>query len=112
PSLAPIKTVYDAGRLAVIANAGTLVAPISKADYQANRNRPPNLFSHSDQQSAWQGLVPNAVLRTGWGGRFADQLTVVNSGQQIPTMVSVSGSQIFCAGNATAPFVIPGNGGV
>ena len=112
PSLAPIKQIYDAGQLAVVANVGTLIAPITKADYAANRNRPANLFSHSDQQSAWQGLVPNASLRTGWGGRFADKLVVVNSGQQIPTVVSASGSQIFANGSATAPFVVPPSGGV
>jgi len=112
PSFAPVKPIYDAGKLAVIANAGTLIAPITKADYAANRNRPANLFSHSDQQSAWQGLVPNASLRTGWGGRFADKLLVVNSGQQIPTVVSASGAQIFNNGFATAPFVVPATGGV
>ena len=112
PSLAPIKQIYDAGQLAVVANVGTLIAPITKADYAANRNRPANLFSHSDQQSAWQGLVPNASLRPGWGGRFADKLVVVNSGQQIPTVVSASGSQIFANGSATAPFVVPPSGGV
>ena len=112
PSFAPVKSIYDAGKLAVVANVGTLIAPITKADYTANRNRPANLFSHSDQQSAWQGLVPNASLRTGWGGRFADKLVVVNSGQQIPTVVSASGSQIFSNGTTTAPFVVPANGGV
>ena len=111
PSLAPLKAVYDLGKLAVIANAGTLVAPLSKVDYLANKNRPPNLFSHSDQQAAWQGLIPGAQLRTGWGGRFADRLMTVNSGQQIPTIVSVSGSQIFSSGMATTPFVVPSNGG-
>ncbi|MEP6678047.1 MAG: DUF1501 domain-containing protein [Betaproteobacteria bacterium] len=111
PSLAPVKAVYDQGRLAVVANVGTLVAPLTKVDYQANRNRPPNLFSHSDQQSAWQGLIPGAQLRTGWGGRFADRLLTVNSGQQIPTIVSVSGAQVFANGFTTTPFVIPSNGG-
>src|SRR5437763_13880773 len=112
PSLAPVKSIYDAGKLAVIANVGTLIAPLTKADYAANRNRPANLFSHSDQQSAWQGLIPNASLRTGFGGRFADKLVVVNSGQQIPTVVSASGAQIFANGTTTAPFVVPSNGGV
>jgi uncharacterized protein (DUF1501 family) len=112
PSFAPLKPVYDAGKMAVIANCGTLVAPITQADYKANRNRPPNLFSHSDQQSAWQGLIPNAPIRTGWGGRLADTLTGINAGQAIPSLVSVSGSQIFNRGNTTAPFVIPTNGGV
>jgi uncharacterized protein (DUF1501 family) len=112
PSLAPVKSIYDAGKLAVIANVGTLIAPLTKSDYTANRNRPANLFSHSDQQSAWQGLIPNASLRTGFGGRFADKLVVVNSGQQIPTVVSASGSQIFANGTTSAPFVVPSNGGV
>ena len=111
PALAPVKAIYDAGKLAVLANVGTLVAPITKADYVANRFRPPNLFSHSDQQSAWQGLVPGTSLRSGWGGRFADRLVAVNAGQQAPTVVSVSGSQIFASGASTAPFVIPASGG-
>ena len=111
PSLAPVKSVYDLGKLAVISNVGSLVAPLTKLDYQSNKNRPPNLFSHSDQQAAWQGLIPGAQLRTGWGGRFADRLLTVNSGQQIPTIVSVSGSQIFANGVSAKPFVIPSNGG-
>src|SRR4030095_14356428 len=110
PSLAPVKAVYDLGKLAVIATVGSLVAPLTKLDYQANKNRPPNLFSHSDQQAAWQGLIPGPPLRTVWGGRFADRLLTVNSGQQIPTIVSVSGSQIFANGMGTTPFVIPSNG--
>jgi len=35
PQLGPLKSLYDAGKLAIIANAGTLVAPLTKADYQA-----------------------------------------------------------------------------
>jgi uncharacterized protein (DUF1501 family) len=112
PSFAPLKPLYDAGKLGVIANCGTLLAPITQADYKANRNRPPNLFSHSDQQAAWQGLIANAPLRTGWGGRLADKLAGFNAGQVIPSLVSVSGSQIFNLGHSTAPFVIPSNGGV
>jgi uncharacterized protein (DUF1501 family) len=112
PSMASLKPVYDAGKLAVVANCGTLVAPITQADYKANRNRPPNLFSHSDQQSAWQGLIPTAPLRTGWGGRIADTLAGINAGQAIPSLVSVSGSQIFNVGYSSAPFVIPSSGGV
>lgn len=36
----------------------------------------------------------------------------MNAGQKIPTMVSVSGTQVFNSGHDTRPFVIPGNGGV
>jgi uncharacterized protein (DUF1501 family) len=51
-------------------------------------------------------------VRTGWGGRAADKLEGVNAAARIPTTVSVSGNQVFAAGNDAVPFVIPGNGGV
>jgi uncharacterized protein (DUF1501 family) len=112
PNLPALKTIYDAGRMAVIANAGTLLEPMTLADYKAGTGRPANLFSHSDQQVAWMGQLPSVVVRTGWGGRSADKLKSLNGSALIPTTVSVSGNQIFAVGNSTVPFVIPGNGGV
>ncbi|MEO8486899.1 MAG: DUF1501 domain-containing protein [Betaproteobacteria bacterium] len=112
PSLQPLKDLYDQNKLAIVANAGTLLAPITMTDYKAGKNRPPNLFSHSDQQMLWQGLLPGDIVRSGWGGRLADKLAAKNAGQTVPTMVSVSGTQIFNSGRSTVPFVIPGNGGV
>jgi uncharacterized protein (DUF1501 family) len=111
PSLQPLQPVYASGKLAVIANAGTLLRPMTKADYAANRYRPANLYSHSDQVNAWQGLLPDAVVRTGWGGRMADRTLAANSGAGLPPIVSVSGAQIYASGSATAPFVIPSSGG-
>jgi len=112
PSLALLKELYDLGKLAVVANAGTLLAPITMAQYKAGTMRPPNLFSHSDQQMLWQGLLPGDIVRSGWGGRLADKLVAKNAGQKIPTMVSVSGTQIFNSGRSTVPFVVPASGGV
>jgi uncharacterized protein (DUF1501 family) len=112
PNLALLKELYDQGKLAVIANAGTLLAPITMAQYKAGTMRPPNLFSHSDQQMLWQGLLPGDIVRSGWGGRLADKLAAQNVGQKIPTMVSVSGTQIFNSGRSTVPFVVPTSGGV
>ena len=112
PQLAPLKTIYDAGKLAVVANAGTLVAPLTKADYQAGKNRPLNLFSHSDQQSLWQGYLPDAIVRSGWGGRIADRMGTANAGAMLPTSISVSGNQLIAQGVTTSPFVIPSTGGV
>ena len=112
PSLALLKELYDLGKLAVVANAGTLLAPIDMAQYKAGTMRPPNLFSHSDQQMLWQGLLPGDIVRSGWGGRLADKLVAKNAGQKVPTMVSVSGTQIFNSGRNTVPFVVPTSGGV
>jgi len=112
PNLAPLKTLYDQDKLAIVANGGTLIAPTTMVDYKAGKNRPPNLFSHSDQQMLWQGLLPGQIVRTGWGGRLADKLAAMNAGQLVPTVVSVSGTQIFNSGHTTTPFVIPSTGGV
>ncbi len=112
PSMAPVSPLYASGKLAVIANAGTLIAPLTKAQYQANTNRPPSLFSHSDQQDQWSGLLRNVPIRTGWGGRMSDRLMNANAGALIPPAVSVSGQQLFTVGASTAPLVIPQNGGV
>src|SRR4030095_11575931 len=114
PSFAPLAPTYGSGKLAVIANAGTLLAPMTKAQYQAGVNRPQNLFSHSDQQSAWMGKLPGAAVFTGWGGRSADAPSVIaaNAGSVLPVTISVSGKQLFTIGARTAPLVIPQNGGV
>jgi uncharacterized protein (DUF1501 family) len=114
PSLASLAPTYAAGTLAVIANAGTLLAPLTKAQYQAGTNRPQNLFSHSDQQNAWMGKLPGVAVATGWAGRSADSpsLVAANAGSLIPVTISVSGKQLFTVGKQTSPLVIPQNGGV
>ena len=114
PSMTAVAPLYTAGKLAVLANAGTLRAPIAnRAAYQSTPSaRPPSLFSHSDQQDQWNGMQPGAPVRTGWGGRFVDRLQTVNVGQLIPAAVSISGSQLYTLGAQTAPLVVPSNGGV
>jgi uncharacterized protein (DUF1501 family) len=114
PSFTSLAPTYASGKLAVIVNAGTLLAPLTKAQYQAGTNRPQNLFSHSDQQKAWMGQLPGAPVATGWGGRSGDttSLDTFNATSLIPTTISVSGKQVFTIGSKTAPLVIPGNGGV
>ena len=58
PQLTGLKSLFDAGRLAIQLNVGPLIQPTTLAQYQ-NSNRtanplPPKLFSHNDQQSVWQ----------------------------------------------------------
>ena len=112
PNLGPLKTLFDAGKLAVVVNAGPLLAPLTKADYQAGRNRPLNLFSHADQQNAWQGLIDGTAIRTGWGGRMGDRIYSVNTGATVPTIVSVSSAALMTQGASISAFVLPASGGV
>jgi uncharacterized protein (DUF1501 family) len=94
--LDPLRSLYEEGKLAVVANVGTLVRPTSKADYLAGTALPPKLFSHNDQQSWWQSLAPEGS-RSGWGGRIADAVMAGN-GAPIFTSVSACGNAIFLAG--------------
>ena len=55
PNLAPLVPLFEQRKLAVVCNTGTLVAPVTSAEYMAGNKRPRNLFSHSDQQLTAQG---------------------------------------------------------
>jgi uncharacterized protein (DUF1501 family) len=112
PELAPLAPAFAANRMAVVCNVGTLAAPLTRAQYRAGSGKAPrNLFSHSDQQLQWQGLVPNALSNTGWGGRIADVTGAGNSLLGIPGVLSVSGDALFTIGRTSIPLALPGDGG-
>lgn len=106
PQLDMLAPLFAQGKLAVVANVGTLVAPIGKADYQAGRNRPRNLFSHSDQQLATQGQIAGALLPSGWGGRAIDAIGGGNDPRGIPGMVSLAGDALFTQGVSSLPVAL------
>ena len=110
PNLASLVPLFDQGKLAVVCNAGTLVAPLTRADYLADKAHPRNLFSHSDQQLAWQGLLPGAPTSSGWGGRSVDVTRAGNATLAIPGMVSLSGDALFTVGVATLPVALARDG--
>ena len=60
PSMAEAKTLFEAHRLAVVSNVGTLVEPTTLAQIVAGSARLPlGLYSHSDQIRQWQTSVPD-----------------------------------------------------
>ena len=111
PSMAEAQALFGAGRLAIIANAGPLIQPLTKAEYQANsaaKPRPAKLFSHNDQQSTWQALAPEGA-KVGWGGRFGDLVAGSNTAATF-TNISASGNAVFMAGQSVFQYQV-GNGG-
>lgn len=103
PSLAAL---YRQGKAAAVCDVGTLVQPISKAQYQSNVGHPDQLFSHSDQVSENQTCIFVGARGTGWGGRVADNTASFNSGHSFPMETSISGAQQFLSGRNTSPLVI------
>jgi uncharacterized protein (DUF1501 family) len=106
PMLAPLLPVYTAGRLAVMANVGPMIEPITKAEYQARTKRyPAALASHNDQQAVWQAGQTEGV-RTGFGGRFGDLLASMNGANSLYTAMSMAGNTVFLSGRTVIQYQI------
>ena len=99
---ATLASLFSSGKLAVVANTGSLVEPMTRTEYRANtRKRPDQLFSHSDQQQQGQTSLAQASFLTGpngWGGRLADRVIGMNAPTATPMSMSFSGAQTFLNG--------------
>jgi uncharacterized protein (DUF1501 family) len=113
PSLAPLKAHFDAGRLATLMNVGTLVQPITLAQYQGAIGVPPKLFSHNDQQSVWQAGATEGAT-TGWAGRIGDLLLSSNEGTggALFTSISASGNAVLMSGRDVVQYQVGSSGSV
>jgi uncharacterized protein (DUF1501 family) len=106
PKLARLHGLWQSDRLAIVANVGPLVAPLTRSQYLGNTApRPYQLFSHSDQQSEWQSGYASGPLPTGWGGRIADRVPASTSG--FPTVASLAGLTLFSLGAKSSPVSVP-----
>jgi uncharacterized protein (DUF1501 family) len=109
--MAPLKTIWDAGKMAIMANVGPLIVPTTKAQYQnAQVPLPPKLFSHNDQQSVWQASMPEGA-RQGWGGKLGDLFFSQNT-SPIFTCTSINGSAVFLAGQNVGAYQLGTSGSV
>jgi uncharacterized protein (DUF1501 family) len=106
PKLSELQSLFNQGKLAMIANVGTLVGPITKSEYLGGGAAvPPQLFSHADQSVQWQTSAPDQV-NIGWGGRTADLLNSMNANAKISLNISIAGTNTFEVGNTVLPFQV------
>ncbi len=112
PACPELQQLFQAGKLAVLMNAGTLVMPITRAQYQSGGQRPPQLFSHADQVTQWQTSVPDQPALTGWGGRCADLLNSFNPSAGISLSVSLAGANTFEVGNIVSQYAVSTSGAI
>jgi uncharacterized protein (DUF1501 family) len=111
PSMPDLRALFNDQRAAIVANVGTLLGPISQAQYQSNPGvAPAQLFSHDDQANFWQTARADDANADGWGGRIADLLHAGNPNQQLPMTISLSGQSLFQRGAAIDQYVMSGNG--
>jgi len=113
PNLTELQALFNQGKLGLVANVGTLVAPVTRAQYLAGGAAvPPQLFSHADQSVQWQTSVPDVISKTGWGGRLGDMLQSLNAGSKISLNISIAGTNTFEVGNTVLPYVVSPTGSV
>ncbi len=115
-SLGAMKPLFDQGRVAVLANVGTLAAPLTLAQWNGSGSAVPlpfQLFSHSDQAGAWQTGVPDRASATGWLGRIGDLTAgAFNPGSGVSIAVSTAGNNLIQTGNSTTQYQITTQGAV
>lgn len=106
PLMPKVKALFDAGRIAILANVGTKVFPITAQDYRVGginpQQLPTQLASHLDQTRQWT-VEPRSGL--GFGGLIEDQLVdwKVDNSRRFAT-IAVGGGQSFLTGGTIRPY--------
>ncbi len=115
PQLSGLKSLFDAGRLAIQLNVGPLIQPTTLAQYRSSNKvanpLPPKLFSHNDQQSVWQSDGSEGSTN-GWGGRLGDIALSSNPSNAQLTCISASSNAVFVSGRDAMQYQISGNGAI
>jgi uncharacterized protein (DUF1501 family) len=113
PACPELATLFGEGKLAMLFNTGTLVYPLTRAQYQSGAlAKPPQLFSHSDQITQWETSIPDRAPLTGWGGRCADLLAAMQPGAPISLCVTLSGANTFEVGNTVSQYSVTTSGAI
>ncbi|MDT8990069.1 DUF1501 domain-containing protein [Curvibacter sp. APW13] len=118
PSMTGVANLFNTGKAAVLLNVGPLVKPLTKAQYQSSNvalyPRPPQLFSHNDQQSVWQSSSAEGS-KVGWGGRIGDRVlghsSTVNT-QSLFTCMSVTGNAVLLSGDTALQYQVSTSGAI
>ena len=108
-AMAPLHQLFTENKLAILANTGPLLQPVTKSQALANEKLlPPQLFSHNDQQKHWQTSWPEQRASTGWSGRMADLL--MDTASPLSMNYSLFGNNLWQTGTSAIPYSINASG--
>ncbi|MES9945660.1 MAG: DUF1501 domain-containing protein [Candidatus Thiodiazotropha sp.] len=104
PELAQL--IHD-DRVSIVANTGTLVEPVSRADIHAGSAELPKfLFAHDHQQRELQTGRADDLGNIGWAGRIADAWNDINNSNPIGLNLSYLNSALMLVGRNSSPLVL------
>jgi len=111
PAMPEMASLFNQGHLAFVVNTGSLVKPITMADYNASSaNYPAQLFSHADQTNQWQQAWAEQGVTLGWGGQCGDVLKSANPNTQLSPCISIAGANRYEIGARTIPYQMSSGG--
>jgi uncharacterized protein (DUF1501 family) len=114
PAMTRMANLFNAGKAAIQLNVGPLIVPLTRDQYNSTDHktnpRPPQLFSHNDQQSIWQSSNPEGA-KMGWGGNMGDLALSLNT-QSTFTCMSVTGNAVFLSGDQAVQYQVTTSGAV
>jgi hypothetical protein len=114
PAMTRLASLFNSGQVAVQLNVGPLVAPLTRDQYNSTDlktyPRPPQLFSHNDQQSIWQSSSPEGA-KIGWGGNIGDLALASNTTSSF-TCINASGNAVFLSGDQALQYQVTTGGAV
>lgn len=114
PNMPNVQNFFNTGSLSFVANVGTLVQPLADRAAYVNPGipKPPQLFSHSDQQLQWQSSLPDRPFQNGWGGRAADLLMSLNTNpdNKVSMNISLGGQNSYQVGSTTVQYGVATGG--
>lgn len=113
PSTGGLHDLFTRGKLALVANVGTLVERTTKAQYTGlTAKLPRGLYSHSDQQQQWHTAIPTESRLRGWAGLAADLLHAGNADRRIGMNLSLSGNNVWQSGRTLYPYSVSASASV
>lgn len=105
-----MRDLFNAQKLAFVANTGTMVEGVASAADAASSKLPLGLYSHSDQAAQWQTGIPGDRVDSGLFGRMADALHTLNTRQDVSMNITLGGTNVMQTGSTSYPYAIQRNG--
>ncbi len=111
PKFPELQQLFNQKHLAILANTGTLIQPVTQAQlFAGTAVLPDNLMSHQDQQLQMQSAqLSGGLAEVGWGGKVAEipSVQALNASALFPSNISLDGENVFVDPQTGRSAIIP-----
>lgn len=110
PAMPESQQMFESGQMALIANVGSLITPVTKLQFESRAVPiPKHLFSHNDQTDAWLSADARGGSGVGWAGKTMDIMYPDGAPQPSP-IISIGGNSLWQKGRRVRAFEVGTDG--